>query len=60
MQSVLPGRAPHGARGLKYAEVHGDAVVIGSRPARGAWIEMAFPASLSPAALVAPRTGRVD
>ena len=37
---LADGRAPHGARGLKFA--HEDVVVglVGSRPARGAWIEI--------------------
>ena len=36
------GRAPHGARGLKFEEL--DLVGTGkrSRPARGAWIEILF------------------
>ena len=39
---LADGRAPHGARGLKFA--HEDVVVglVGSRPARGAWIEIGF------------------
>ena len=53
-------RAPHGARGLKYFDdtVIGD--VAGSRPARGAWIEMRVKSPSRVSEVVAPRTGRVD
>ena len=53
-------RAPHGARGLKFA-ASGEADFLDkSRPARGAWIEM-FPTGLfGITGRVAPRTGRVD
>ena len=33
-------RAPHGARGLKFAAVLGLGISVESRPAWGAWIEM--------------------
>ena len=53
-------RAPHGARGLKYFDdtVIGD--VAGSRPARGAWIEIGPHGRPAEPSEVAPRTGRVD
>ena len=34
------GRAPQGARGLKYDASKFDGTSLTSRPARGAWIEM--------------------
>ena len=36
------GRAPQGARGLKFQAGDGLGLRQQSRPARGAWIEMAF------------------
>ena len=36
---VMPGRAPHGARGLKQREEINIDYDLMSRPARGAWIE---------------------
>ena len=37
-------RAPHGARGLKCLQSKTLPRIKASRPARGAWIEMPFPA----------------
>ena len=34
------GRAPHGARGLKFLQLRLDVDEEASRPARGAWIEI--------------------
>ena len=34
------GRAPHGARGLKYNDAVVYSIIKWSRPARGAWIEI--------------------
>ena len=34
-------RAPQGARGLKSQPQQGGRLAVGSRPARGAWIEIA-------------------
>ena len=36
----VAGRAPHGARGLKFGQDVLGAKPLGSRPARGAWIEI--------------------
>ena len=36
----MPRRAPHGARGLKWLYGYTKTYSEGSRPARGAWIEM--------------------
>ena len=55
------GRAPHGARGLKSRDTLTVVTGIsGSRPARGAWIEMADMEATYLVEGVAPRTGRVD
>ena len=40
LQDVLCGRAPHGARGLKFWCVDDDLIFCQSRPTRGAWIEI--------------------
>ena len=40
-QMRVGGRAPHGARGLKWQRGAGPESGSGSRPARGAWIEIA-------------------
>ena len=53
-------RAPHGARGLKYAHGGGGQHPAGSRPAWGAWIEMLTRGADIDDTLVAPRMGRVD
>ena len=53
-------RAPHGARGLKYHRTPSSDPTQGSRPARGAWIEISNGLELRKSLLVAPRTGRVD
>ena len=54
------GRAPHGARGLKFICHVGELRHQQSRPARGAWIEMARRIPCTTPHGVAPRTGRVD
>ena len=36
------GRAPQGARGLKYEFADDPSPFSGSRPARGAWVEIFF------------------
>ena len=54
------GRAPQGARGLKYAGPNNSHRVAMSRPARGAWIEIGTIAGSSSTISVAPRKGRVD
>ena len=53
-------RAPHGARGLKLPLGSRGTLDIGSRPARGAWIEIPKMKISLLGLLVAPRTGRVD
>ena len=53
-------RAPHGARGLKQRLTEGWGAKVGSRPARGAWIETIVNHCRAPHMYVAPRTGRVD
>ena len=54
------GRAPHGARGLKFRPECRSKPPPESRPAWGAWIEMlSWPLSVS-VLVVAPRMGRVD
>ena len=53
-------RAPHGARGLKFICHVGELRHQQSRPARGAWIEMARRIPCTTPHGVAPRTGRVD
>ena len=53
-------RAPQGARGLKYSDDYLDGSALGlSRPARGAWVEMAERPRGDAADGVAPRKGRV-
>ena len=54
------GRAPHGARGLKYLRRMPCRRSSRSRPARGAWIEISKTADGVFPTEVAPRTGRVD
>ena len=54
------GRAPHGARGLKYVLCPAAQIAVGSRPARGAWIEIVARQYRKMPHQVAPRTGRVD
>ena len=58
--TMLCGRAPHGARGLKWQRDGMHHRMKRSRPTRGAWIEIVedLPAVLKP--VVAPHTGRVD
>ena len=52
--------APHGAGGLKSLMLGIALVIVGSRPARGGWIEILFSLSDDEQARVPPRTGRVD
>ena len=54
------GRAPHGARGLKFHLGRRPLAGIQSRPARGAWIEIRIRTTSRAYATVAPRMGRVD
>ena len=54
------GRAPRGARGLKYPNGLCYLHTEPSRPSRGAWIEIRSMAISSALWLVAPRMGRVD
>ncbi|EEX75958.1 hypothetical protein SELSPUOL_02686 [Selenomonas sputigena ATCC 35185] len=51
------GRAPHGARGLKFQNGYklGDRQM--SRPTRGAWIEISITRCLATALTVAPHAG---
>ena len=58
--SLMLGRAPQGARGLKCYAVEGYTNMLRSRPARGAWIEISTHLALRLTKLVAPRKGRVD
>ena len=37
---LLPGRTPHGVRGLKYTEDTTGTYTYESHPSRGAWIEI--------------------
>ena len=57
---LVHSRAPHGARGLKFICHVGELRHQQSRPARGAWIEMARRIPCTTPHGVAPRTGRVD
>ena len=54
------GRAPQGARGLKFINQLKQEGIDTSRPARGAWIEIPVGSALVTAVSVAPRKGRVD
>ena len=54
------GRAPQGARGLKFADACLTKDELESRPARGAWIEMPLHGEGCGRYPVAPRKGRVD
>ena len=59
-KKLLHGRAPRGARGLKFLSSFWHSPALMSRPSRGAWIEM-YPSPLdSRSLLVAPLAGRVD
>ena len=54
------GLAPQGASGLKIALHHVAFQRLGSRPARGEWIEKLICAIPGPRCGVSPRKGRVD
>ena len=54
------GRAPQGARGLKFCNRHLMCTSLSSRPARGAWIEMCQYMRRLDTEGVAPRKGRMD
>ena len=54
------GRAPQGARGLKFLRGVALTFVDASRPSRGAWIEMPTLVLLFARSSVAPLAGRVD
>ena len=58
--AIKDGRAPHGARGLKYSIINAITAISKSRPARGAWIEIVVRIPKAHGFRVAPRTGRVD
>ena len=53
------GRAPQGARGLKFNEHSKNNSAKASRPARGAWVEMNPDPATKTDLTVAPRKGRV-
>ena len=53
-------RAPRGARGLKSDIIEVGRDIVRSRPARGAWIEIAVYPAHDAWRVVAPREGRVD
>ena len=56
----MVGRAPQGARGLKFILRIADSFILMSRPARGAWVEIRRRRSQMPQQPpVAPRKGRV-
>ena len=57
---TIIGRAPRGARGLKFAMPFFGFGTFGSRPARGAWIEINMGIGYELEPEVAPREGRVD
>ena len=52
-------RAPQGARGLKLTDWGSRGREFKSRPARGAWIEIASMSQVGTITIVAPRMGRV-
>ena len=54
------GRAPYGARGLKFAQLKPVVTAVLSRPVWGAWIEMITYENGARVNTVAPRMGRVD
>ena len=56
---LLTGRAPQGARGLKFNSGALIKVAKESRPARGAWVEMSRAVRRARRRRVAPRKGRV-
>ena len=57
----MRGRAPHGARGLKFVQAAAARLCeMMSRPTRGAWIEMNTARTVERRCAVAPHTGRVD
>ena len=58
--SDADGRAPRGARGLKFLLSVGVSAMLWSRPSRGAWIEMLLFCIPCQKSLVAPLAGRVD
>ena len=56
---VVTGRAPQGARGLKYNDIETKVNAAESRPARGAWVEISQSLGATRNPAVAPRKGRV-
>ena len=60
MTALRAGRAPYGARGLKFLAFAAVAITLSSRPVWGAWIEMSLPFCIEDEPPVAPRMGRVD
>ena len=56
---LLSCRAPQGARGLKLLFLLSLSLSLLSRPARGAWVEIAVLLLTAHVSLVAPRKGRV-
>ena len=59
VEAITAGRAPQGARGLKYKRLANLMSVKRSRPARGAWVEMLLLLHGLRTRFVAPRKGRV-
>ena len=57
---VLPGRSPHGERGLKFEVLAAVQFVFESLPTRGAWIEIGVHLAAVLVFVVAPHTGSVD
>ena len=53
------GRAPQGARGLKFGLAADSVLGKRSRPARGAWVEISIERYGLCSTIVAPRKGRV-
>ena len=57
---AIKGRAPRGARGLKWVQEGDSSQFAKSRPSRGAWIEMLWISAIAVPKGVAPLAGRVD
>ena len=56
----MPGRTPHGVRGLKSDKVQFVSDGKKSHPTRGAWIEISSTLTFNVHQTVAPHTGCVD
>ena len=57
---MTPGRAPRGARGLKFNGYSAPMVDVKSCPSRGTWIEMAVLEAFRLVRTVVPLAGHVD